>query len=1120
MKGFIKFAVEKSVTIFMVVLAVIIFGVVSFTRLTTDLFPDLNIPYAVVMTTYPGASPEEVEQEVSIPLERTFQTTSNIQEVQTTSNENFSIVILEFSQNTDMDTATIEMREQLNNMLDQLPDDASNPSILLLNPDMLPIMTFSVSHDGKDIEALTAWVEDELSPQLERVNGVAQVNISGGYQSEIQVRLDQESIDEINDQIESIGAMDPDFDADEFTFDKSLISSLLEAQNFAYPAGFVRVEGSDYMVRVGDSFASLDEIRELKLFSAGPMDITLEEVADVSFVDADEQSYSKVNGENAVTVTIQKGSEFATTDVTDALNIVLDEVKEDEDGFSYTMLLDQGEFINIATGSVIDNLLLGGILAIVVLFLFLRNVRTTLIIGVAIPVSLMFAIILIYISGITLNVVSLGGLALGIGMLVDNSIVVIENIYRMKKEGRTTKEAAIRGTHQVAGAITASTLTTIGVFLPIMFIEDFIREIFMQLALTITFSLLASLVIAVSFVPTIANQILRDDGKGIRKDKVTNKTPLFEKVQNLYTVVFEFFFKIKTVVLVVVLLLFGGVMMLAVSRGFEFFPETDEGSLQATLEFSTDEPIDFDELGETLDNLGNDLLAFNDVETVGITFGDSAGMMMPMMTGFGGGSDSVSLNIVLRSDRELSTIENADEIEAFIESSYPQFIADISGTEGDTDAIIGSGIQVRVSGDSLDTLREEAQRMATVLEGIEGVREVDSGLGDETEEIRITVDKDEAIAVGLTNAQVLGAVSEYLSEPSVVTNVRIEGRNYELYVYDEDETSRRALTEIDDLRSLVIATDMEDNPVMLDDIASVEYAAGFSSITRINGVRTLTVDASLETDANATLVAQDVEAALDDFEIASGYDYSMLGENEEIQAAIETMLLVGALGIMLVYMIMASQFQSLTYPFIIMITIPLAFTGGFGALYLAGDPVSIVALIGLIILSGVVVNNGIVLVDYINQMRERGRDLKDAILEAGQIRLRPIFMTALTTILALTGMAFAGGEGSELVQPIAFTAIGGLIYATFLTIFVVPIMYYAMTVYGRYVIGFFISLILIAAGYYFFVETLYLYSGILAALLVLLILGVIFIPKSQRETTSGPSNSTDDFINKVIESDE
>ena len=1109
----------------MVVLAVIIFGVVSFTRLTTDLFPDVNIPYAVVITTYPGATPDEVEQEVSVPLERTFQTTTNIQEVQTNSQENFSMVMLEFSPATDMDSTIVEMREQLNNMLDQLPDEASNPSILRLNPDMLPVMVFSVSHEGMDIEELTDWVDDTLSPRLERVSGVAQVNVSGGYESEIRVQLDQDAIDDINDQIEAIGGADPDFDPEDFKLDKELISNLLEAQNIAFPAGFVNIGGNEYMVRVGDGFGSLDDIKELKIMSfptpGGEFSISIDDVSDVDFVAAEDQAYSKVNGENALTISIQKGSEFATTNVTDGLNEVLQAMSEEDDGFSYTMLLDQGEFINQATGSVLDNLIFGAVLALAVLFLFLRNVRTTLIIGVAIPVSLMFAIILIYLSGITLNVVSLGGLALGIGMLVDNSIVVIENIFRMKKEGRSTKESAIRGTHQVAGAITASTLTTIGVFLPIMFIEDFIREIFFQLALTITFSLIASLLIAISFVPTIANRVLHEKGKGVKKDK-GNKESFMEKIKDGYSVILGYLFKAKTVVLLVVLALFGAMFFLATSRGFEFFPATDEGTLQGTVEYIGEETLTFEAFSDKLDDLGADLLAFDDVETVSISYGTDGGMMMFM--GMGASDDTANINIVLRSDREMTTREVADALEAFILEEYPEFVPSFQGTEADTDALIGSGIQVRVSGDDLDTLREEATRMADLIREVEGIDEVDSGLGNQSEEVRITVDKDAAIEVGLTNAQIMGIVSNHLSAPSRVTTVRIDGTNYELYVFGEDDEQRRSMDDIEDLETLVVGTDFEGNPVVLTDVADVTFDTGFTTITRINGVRTLTVDAQFESGANATLVADRVDDVLEGHEMPDGYAFEVRGESEEIQSAIETMLLVGALGIMLVYMIMASQFQSLLYPFIIMVTIPLAFTGGFGALYLSGDAVSIVALIGLVILSGVVVNNGIVLVDYINQMRERGRDLKEAIFEAGQIRLRPIFMTALTTILALSGMAFAAGEGAELIQPLAFTAIGGLVYATFLTIFVVPIMYYVMTLYGRYIVGALFSVLLAVVATIFFVDGSYVYGAASLVAMLVLILAVIFVPRSTQGYAYGADDRDtrrrDELIEKVVDSDE
>lgn len=1132
MKNAITFSVEKIITVLMIVVAVGVFGVVSFTRLTTDLFPDINLPYAVVTTTYPGASPEEVEQDVTVPLERAFQTTTNISEVTTQSHENFSLVILEFTTDTAMDSATIEMREQLNNLLDNLPDDASNPNIMRLNPNMLPIMNFSVSHQGKDIEELTEWVDDTLTPELERIGGVASLNISGGYESEVRVTLDQDEIDAINNELEVMLADFEDMiDEDEFggsleegLLNKEFISGVLQAQNFSFPAGFVEMEDTSHLVRVGDAFESMDEMRTLKILDidlplpgADPVQVHLEDVAHVDFIDHMDRQYSKVNGENAMSISLQKGSEYATTDVTAEVNDTLTRLSDEEDGFEYTMLLDQGEYIEQATGSVTDNLLIGGLLAVFILLVFLRSFRITFIVGVAIPISLLFAIVLVYLSGITLNIVSLGGLALGIGMLVDNSIVVIENIFRLKKEGHSNKEAAINGAHQVAGAIIASTLTTIGVFLPIMFIEDFIREIFYQLALTITFSLLASLLIALTFVPTVANRIMKADESASVK-RTNDKQPFMEKVKNAYSFVLNGLFKVKSVVMITVFVLFGGAVLLATSRGFEFFPATDEGTLMITLEPSEGESaMAFQTLSDNLDALGDDLLEYQEVESVGITVGgDGLGMMGGQL---GSTEQTTNVNLVLSDDRERTTQVMNDVIGTMIEADYPMFEADIIGTEGDMDQIVGSGVQVRVSGNDLDLLREEADSLTALLSQVNGIEHVDPGYDAASQEIRITVDKDAAIEVGLTNAQVLQIVSEYLSEPSVVMTLQSDNRSYDVYVYDEEETTRQNIEDLGELEALVVGETLMGETVALSDIADVEMAPGFTTINRFNGARNIVVDAQLESGANATLVAEDVETVLDDYEAPSGVELTLMGESEEIQETLETMLLIGAIGIMLVYMIMASQFQSFIYPFIIMITIPLAFTGGFGLLYLSGDPVSIIALIGLVILSGVVVNNGIVLVDYINQLRERGLGLKAAIFQAGRVRLRPIFMTALTTILALTGMAFGLGEGAELIQPLAFTAIGGLVYATLLTIFVVPIMYYALSVYTRYIIGGFFILVVLLSAWWLYSADMVLLAG--AALLGVVVIGLMmaFVPKQPIETQSTQTvdaQAMDEYLKRIL----
>jgi len=1078
MKQLIQFSVDKAITVFMVVIAVVIFGVVSFNRLTTDLIPDINLPYAVVVTAYPGATPDEVESEVTAPLENILQTTTNILEVTSVSQESLSMVILEFSSGTNMDSAVVEMRENLNFILDDFPDRVSNPNIIRLNPDMLPVMNFSVTHEEMDLAQLTEWINDVMSPRLERVEGVAAVDVTGGYTTEIRVTMDQDALDDYNAQIaaqeknlkdylEAATGERPDFEMPRI--DKQMISGILQAQNFAFPGGFIEWDGSDYLVRVGDDLNSLTEIEGLTVFQFdSPVPniqfptVRMVDVTSVEMVNAEERQYSKVNGNEAISISIQKGSEFATTDVAAGVNAALLELQTEDENLNVTVLFDQGEYINIATGSVVNNLIIGGVLAIVVLFVFLRSVRITFVIGVAIPISLMFAIVLIYLSGITLNIVSLGGLALGIGMLVDNSIVVIENIYRMKSEGKSSKEAAVRGTYQVGGAIIASTLTTIGVFLPIMFIEDFIREIFYQLALTISFSLLASLLIALTFVPTVANRIMRED-EGLEKKNV-----FFESVKNLYEKILRTIFKFRLGALLVVLGLFVLSFFAATSRGFEFFPDSDEGTLRATLSYSEGERLDFAALTDTLDDINEALLAFDAVETVGITYG-SSGMGMGM---FGG--DDINLSIVLKEDRRQSTVAVGDDIQTFLEDNYPMFDVAVQGTEMDTSTIIGEGVQIRLRGQDLEALRYEAARLSQELETIDGLRDIDDGLGNQREEIKITVDKDEAIQYGLTVGGVLMEMSEFLATPEQVTTVRMNNQNYHLYVYEEGQTRRQTIATLDELKSYVIATDLlTGEPVLLEDVATVELQPGFSSINRFNGVRSVTISAGIASDYNASIVASDVETLMETHTLPEGFDYRILGENEEIMATIDTLILVGALGITIVYMIMASQFQSLTYPFIIMMTIPMAFTGGFGILYLFGLPVSIVALIGLIILSGVVVNNGIVLVDYINQLRQRGYRYMDAIVTAGRTRLRPIFMTALTTILALSGMAIGLGQGDEMMQPMAITAIGGLFYATFLTIFIVPIMYDVMTRYGRYIFGILIALVGLVVAILYGLESRY-----------------------------------------------
>ena len=1068
MKNLAKFSVEKAITVFMAVIIVAIFGVVSFTRLTTDLFPSMNIPYGIVVTPYIGASPEEVELGVTNPLEETLSTTTNVKTIESISQENISILMLEFEADANMDSAVIEMRENLDMITSNLPDEVGNPMIIKINPDMMPIMAFSVSADLSQ-EDLTTLVNEEVLPQVERIPGVASVSVSGAFESELQVVLNEERITQYEAELSAMADMlegtSPEMASGlrSFEFNKELVSMMLQGNNFEFPVGYANIDNGEgtyvnYLVRVGDDFESKEEIENLAFLNLEQMSmflpdastgallnkdnpvINLHDISTITFVNANDKEYSKVNGENSITITVQKSSSFATTDVTNMINQVLSDISEEQDT-EFTILLDQGEFINMSTGSVVTNLLIGATLAVAVLVLFLRNARATFIVGVAIPISLLFAIVLIYLSGITLNIVSLGGLALGIGMLVDNSIVVMENIFRLKKQGLSNKEAAIKGTAQVGGAITASTLTTISVFLPIIFIEGFIKEIFIQMAMTIAFSLSASLMIALTLVPSVSSRVLKEDME--IKD---NEEKVISKIKGVYERVFKFAFKYYIIILIAVVGLFGLSIYLATNQGLEYFPESDEGQITIAIENPDTTPLTFEDFVQVLDDLNEDLALLDDVETIGITLGGGQMMFLGVQD-----ADSASVNVILKSDRSNSTLENQAIISDLLEDKYTVVESSVSGTQNMTSALTGEGIQLQLNGYDLTDLRSEALDLAEQVQTVDGVSEVDSGVGKVTTEFKITVDKDEALANMLSVAQVLLAVREYIEVEQATSTLNISGNQYEIFVYDSHSVTDDSHFTTEEILDLEVLNPLNMLIPIRDVITEEEtgFVPGMEAVNHVDGTRVVTVSIMLEEGENIGLVAQDVNELLEDYEIREGLELEVQGENEEIMEAMEVLLLAVGLGIVLIYMIMASQFQSLTYPFIIMFTIPLAFTGGFLILWITGLPVSVVALIGLIILTGVVVNNGIVLVDYTNQLRESGMDIKEALLEAGKTRLRPIIMTALTTILALTTMALGFGEGSEMMQPMAVTTIGGLIYATLLTLVVVPIMYYLITNHGK-----------------------------------------------------------------------
>jgi HAE1 family hydrophobic/amphiphilic exporter-1 len=1095
------------------ILIIMVLGVFSVTRLPLTLFPEIELPYIVTITDYVGASPEEVEAEIARPIESAVSTIGNFKEVSSISNENFGISIITFADAANMEAVVIELRELINNTA--FDEGVGNTRILRISPDMLPVMTVTLFRDYEedltDEEALiknTEWIQRDLLLDLQAIPGIADVSISGAADVILEVDLDPAVIS-------SYGITNQE------------VLEIIERQNVSGLIGVALDDGEIRMLYLGNKPSSLSDIENLPiLFDAGSVikikDLVKED--GIRFVNANSEVYSKINGIQGIQISFTKQSDYGITEVTKNITDKLDMLMDREgEQAHYTILLDQGEYINQSISSVLQNIIFGSILAILILFLFLRDIKPTLIVGLAIPISVITAFMLMYFTNVSLNLVSMGGLALGIGMLVDNAIVVIENIYRMISEGLSKKDAAIAGAKQVVGAITASTLTTAAVFLPIFFIEGFIADVFISMALTIAYSLGASLLIALTLVPTMASRMLSDQ-------KIKKESKGLKKIKSIYQKSVVWTIHHKLVTILIVLLLFGGSVWAVAAKGFILLPQSDEGSISVDVSFTSQ--TEFDAKAVYADLLTEELQALDDIETISASIGGSGGFGMFM---FGSGSSDLSMTINLKEGRKQSTAYytseiaelistfDFDQIEGLNEDNLIEVVVD---SQNSTAALAGAqGVNVKVAGYDLETLRAISNDLVTVLHDIEGVTNIDGGITQGADTIKVTVDLDQAMTYSLTHQDVMNSISylytnlESLGAVQRLT-VTIEGINYELDLPSETvsggfsfdlfgnyETFLSGILLFDETTQIMIdnyieetdqsiyvpnmvlpgytpgdpilfvvnpylkitggelmmdpfsadpaLTTMAKAPLFIPDddtsVTDIEKIPGFAVINTDGTNRYFNVTADVEEGYNVTRVGSKVTEAVNDYlsseayaSYGGGYYVTLEGESEEILKAVRELTIAALVAILLVYMIMAIQFQSLVYPLIILSTIPLAFTGGMLSLLITNSYLSLVSIMGLIILVGVVVNNGIVLIDYIRILREEGMSVKKAIIEAGKTRIRPIFMTALTTILGLITLAFGFGEGAELLQPMAITAIGGLLYGTLLTLVVVPTIYAAI----------------------------------------------------------------------------
>ena len=1380
-----KFSVKKPLTVFVAVIAVLVLGVVAYTRMTPDLLPNMDFPYVMIMTTYPGASPEKVETEITKPMEQAMSTLEHIKEVTSTSSENASMVMLEFEDSVNMDTIGVDIQQKITTLSAGWDDTVGSPYVLKINPSMLPVEVAALSMEGMDTIALTEFVDDTLMNKLEGIPGVARITASGKIEQQIHVVLDQDMIDALNrkianavngqlddaqqeledqkkdlenakgqmsnaqskldesgtalaqqtadgeaqlsekqqelltaktalqaqitllqtaadqlqngidmlkaaqktieelkaektrleNQIDGIQTLQDDLvgqtsyadlvtaeaeantvyqaatattaakkalydtastnyelaklaydqaaametppenlgelkkamkdaetsldeaktaydqavveeasakadweaastaletrnaqytalglepgadldaalataEADLITVNANLaaaraslsqvgisdeseipekiqelekqrseanktlgelktnltglesgevqlqqaaialqqaktsgmlqistaagklaassasiemalkqidsgletiedsredalrqadlnniitmdmVTKVLTAQNFAMPAGYVEQDGVNYMVSIGDEITDLKTLQNLLLFDLdmeGVDPIYLKDVAVVMITDNRDETYAKLNGKDGVMLSFEKQSTYSTAETTNHIQSRFRELEQEYPGLEFVALMNQGDYIYLIVDSILNSLLLGALFAIVVLYLFLRDLRPTFITLCAIPVSVVFAIVLMYFSGVTINMISLSGLAVAVGMLVDNSVVVIENIYRLRAKGANVIQAAVSGAGQVAGAVTASTLTTVCVFLPIVFVEGITRQLFTDLALTMSYALLASLIVSLTLVPAMASGMLRKQQQakpGIVERKLL---PLYEKA-------------VRGALTHKAAILLGAAALLVVTaagslrRGFIFMPEMDMPNVNVSV--AMPEGADMEQASALADEVLSRISQVDGISTVGA--------MMDVGTSSIAGVAQTSYNVTIY-------ITLADEgasgaaVGRQIEDSCSDLDCTVTATSAmmDMSMLTGSGISLNLFCEDMDTLQSAAKKAAGVLEGIEGVAEVSNGLEDAAPALHVRVDRNKAMKHGLTVAQVYMELAAGLKANGTVASLELDGISTDVII----EKPEGAVLDAQELRNYVFeVTDQEGNvtKVPLKDFAKVEETASLSSIKRLSQRRYLTVSATLTPGYNVTLLTSAAQTAMAQTDLGQGVSYTFTGENETIMESVRQLMLMLLLGVLLVYLVMVAQFQSLKSPFIVMFTIPLAFTGGFLGLLVCGMEVSVISLIGFIMLTGIIVNNGIVLVDYINQLRLDGKERREAIVEAGITRMRPILMTTITTVLGLIDMAVRKSAGTALMRPIAVVCIGGLVYATLMTLFVVPCIY-------------------------------------------------------------------------------
>lgn len=1029
-----NFSVNRPVAVIMAVLVVLMIGAVSLSGLYVDLLPEMNFPMAIVLTSYQGSAPQEVENMISKPLEEVLGTVGNIKNISSMSSMGNSIIIAEFETGTNMDFASLEMREKIDMVRGYLPEDAGDPMVIQMDINMMPVLLLAVSGD-RPLDELKSIAEDTIKPRIERQDGVASVEVTGGLTREIQVIVEPEKLAAHGLSI-------------------SNVVQALQAQNMNLSAGLA-IRGSQEMaLRVIGEYSGVDEIAASSLTTPSGAQIRLDDVAVVEDGFKDTTSYNRSGEQPGILLSIQKQSGANTVSVVRDARHVLEELESvlPDDVVVFTVM-DQAEYIEFAIQNIYQNLVLGALLAMLVLFVFLRNLRSTLVIALSMPISVITTFILIYFGGLTLNMMTLGGLALGIGMMVDSSIVVLENIFRHREKGLDRIEAAKSGTAEVSNAITASVLTTIAVFFPIVYVEGIASELFSDLALTVSFSLLSSLLVALTLIPMLSSRLLKIDridnnnsvnGAAGEGGKVTKRKGMvyrmvrrtgkwLEALDNFYRMVLGWCLRRRLATVAIITVLFMGSLLLVPAIGAEFIPSMDQGMISVSIELPRGSSMEqTDKVVRKVEE------AFQKYEKeIDLVFASIGGGGMEGM-GMGGGSSntgSIYVDLAPLGERVHSTQEIIEGVRRQI-VSIPGAEIKVSAADMGFGTGMTTPVEITLKGDDLELLNELSARAAALVKTVPGTREVTTSLEEGQAEIQLVVNREKAAVYGLSAVQIASTVRTAV-EGQVATRYRTGSEEIDVRVR-LSEDGRKEVTEIENLLLASPAGFM----VPLGEVAEIREQQTPSTISRDNQVRVVSVTAQLDGSRDLAAVIGDVEKVIGEkLILPPGYILGFGGEFELMSDAFGDLFLALIMAIALVYMILAAQYESLLHPFVIMFSMPVAIIGVILSLFVTGSTFSVVTFIGVIMLAGIVVNNAIILVDYINQLRQRGLERDEAILTAGPIRLRPILMTALTTILAMVPMAFGTGEGAELQASMGIAVIGGLTFSTFLTLLFVPVIY-------------------------------------------------------------------------------